>query len=344
MSSVGPVSPGGFTTEEELERFLSEPSEEARRELSRLAGDILVVGAGGKMGPTLCRLLRQAAGKEVTAVSRFSQPGLEQSLRAAGVRTVCADLLDRRTYDRLPDAANVFFLAGMKFGASAQEGLTWAMNVYVPALVAERFCGSRIVAFSTGNVYPFVPVNSGGAAEDTSPQPFGEYAQSCLGRERIFQFFSSQAGTPVLLVRLNYANEPRYGIVVDLVQKILAGEAIDLAMGHVNLIWQGDANDYIARSLRLAASPARILNVAGPETIAVRELAERLASIVGRTPRFIGTEEPTALLSNAEECFRSFGPPRVGLEQMARWIAEWVAAGGRTLSKPTKFQVRDGRF
>jgi nucleoside-diphosphate-sugar epimerase len=334
----------GFVNEEELEGALSQPSEAARSELSGLTGDFLVIGAGGKMGPTLCRLLRQASGRTVTAVSRFSEPGLEEGLRAAGVRTVVADLLDRQVYARLPDTENVYFLAGMKFGADARRDLTWAMNVYVPALVAERFSGSRIVVFSTGNVYPFVPVDSGGAAEDTPPEPVGEYAQSCLGRERIFQYFSAKTGTPVLVVRLNYANEPRYGIAVDLVQKILAGQPIDLSMGYVNLIWQGDANDYIARAVHLAAVPARILNVAGAETVSVRSLAQRLGSIVGRAPRFVGAEQPTALLSDAGLCLRTFGAPRVQLDPMTRWIAEWVAGGGRTLSKPTKFQVRDGRF
>ena len=198
--------------------------------------------------------------------------------------------------------------------------------------------------FSTGNVYPFVPVDGPGADENVPPEPVGEYAQSCLGRERIFQYFSGRAGTPVILIRLNYANEPRYGIVVDLVQRILGGEPVDLSMGHVNLIWQGDANDYIARAISLASAPASILNVAGPEVVRVRELAERIGELVGRKPRFTGREEPTALLSDSSRCVRSFGPPRTGLEQMLSWICDWVLRGERTLRKATKFQVRDGRF
>lgn len=344
MSDANRVPAGGFFTEEELEQALSEPSKGARKDLGGLDGDVLVLGAGGKMGPTLCRLLKRASGATVTAVSRFSEEGLEGRLRAAGIRTMAADLLDRKTYPELPDAGNVFFLAGMKFGASAREELTWAMNVYVPALVAERYAGSRIVVFSTGNVYPFVPTDSRGASESTAPAPLGEYAQSCLGRERIFQYFSRRTSTPVVLVRLNYANEPRYGIVVDLLQKILAREPIDLSMGYVNLIWQGDANDYVARALTLACVPARILNVAGPDTVSVRQLTQRLGVLVGEEPRFKGAEQPTALLSDAGECLRRFGPPRVGLEQMTRWIADWVSGGRRTLEKPTKFDVRDGRF
>jgi len=334
----------GFASEAQLEDALSEPSAAARRELSALQGDILVLGAGGKMGPTLSRLLARASGRTVTAVSRFSEPGLEHRLQESGARTLSADLLERGSYEGLPDAANVFFLAGMKFGSSSREGLTWAMNVYVPALVAERYAGSRIVVFSTGNVYPFVPVDGPGADENVPPEPVGEYAQSCLGRERIFQYFSGRAGTPVILIRLNYANEPRYGIVVDLVQKILAGEPIDLSMGHINLIWQGDANDYVARAIALAASPASVLNVAGPGVVRVRELAERIGALVGRKPRFTGVEQATALLSDSGRCIRSFGPPRVELEQMVRWIVDWVRRGERTLKKPTGFQVRDGRF
>ena len=344
MSATEGAPPRDFASEEQLEEALSEPSAAARRELSGLEGDFVVLGAGGKMGPTLSLLLRRAAGRRVTAVSRFSEPGLAERLQGAGIRTVSADLLEPTHYEGLPDAANVFFLAGMKFGASARHELTWAMNVYVPALVAQRYAGSRIAVFSTGNLYPFVPVHGGGASESTPPAPVGEYAQSCLGRERMFQYFSARFATPVVLVRLNYANEPRYGVVVDLTRRILAGEAIDLSMGYVNLIWQGDANDYIARAITLASEPPRVLNVAGPEAVPVRRLAERIGEIVGRPPRFTGAEQPTALLSDAGECFRTFGPPRVELERMLRWITDWVLRGKRMLDKPTKFQVRDGHF
>jgi nucleoside-diphosphate-sugar epimerase len=232
----------------------------------------------------------------------------------------------------------------MKFGAAAQQPQTWAMNVYLPALVCEHFSTSRIVALSTGNVYPFTSEGNGGSVESDEADPRGEYAQSCLGRERIFQYGSLQRGTPVAIIRLNYANEPRYGVIVDISHKILNDEPIDLEMGYVNLIWQGDANDYIARSISLTDSPAYTLNVTGPEIVSVRRLATIIGTLVGREPQFIRTESPTALLSNAKRCFEAFGPPAVSLQEMIEIIVDWVSAGRRILSKPTKFQVRDGKF
>jgi len=333
-----------FTSTEDLEDFLSTPDERTNTALSKQRGDILVLGAGGKMGPTLCRVLKRASGQTIHAVSRYSDGSVRSRLEDAGISTIKADLLEPESYERLPEAPTVFFLAGMKFGAGAHEPRTWAMNVYMPALVARRFSDSRIVALSTGNVYPFVPVDGGGATEKTPTGPVGEYAQSCLGRERIFQFFSGENGTPVTLIRLNYANEPRYGIIVDITRKILAGEPVDLTMGHVNLIWQGDANNLIARSQALASSPAAVLNVTGPATVRVRDLAERIAGLVGREARFIGAESPTALLSDAGACFASLGRPTVSLEEMTEAIVRWVASGKPVLGKPTKFQVRDGRF
>ncbi len=333
-----------FEGEEQLEGFMAAPNAAAREALSGLEGEIVVLGAGGKMGPTLCRLLREASGAAVTAVSRFSEPGLRERLESAGVGTLEADLLAPEAWEKLPRAPNVYFLAGMKFGASGNEPLTWAMNVYLPALVCRHYAGSRIVAFSTGNVYPFVPVAEGGAVEQTPVAPLGDYAQSCLGRERMFQYFSSRDGTPVVLVRLNYANEPRYGVIVDVASRIRDGQPVDLTMGHVNLIWQGDANDYIARSITLASSPAEVLNVAGPETISVRRLAEQIGRLLGKEPRFTGTESPSALLSDAGQCFAAFGYPQVSLRQMVEWITAWVAEGRPLLAKPTKYQVRDGRF
>jgi nucleoside-diphosphate-sugar epimerase len=303
------------------------------------------------MGPTLCGLLRNAcvaAGEErnVWAVSRFSDPQVRDRLENGGVRTIQADLIDRSAYAGLPDVENIFFLAGMKFGASVQEHLTWAMNTYVPALAAERWSGPgvRAVVFSTGNVYPFVDVDTAGADEQTRPEPLGEYAMSCLGRERIFQHFSVSRGTRAVIIRLNYANELRYGVLVDLAHKVLAGQKIDLAMGYVNVIWQGDANNYIARSLSLASSPASVLNVAGPEVLPVRELAERIAKLAGTTARFEGSEQPTALLSDSSRCVDLFGPPRADLETMLVRVVDWVRRGEKTLKKPTKYQVRDGKF
>ena len=337
--------------EEQLELQLGRPHPETIEQLRSIAGDFLVLGAGGKMGPTLCRLLQNACAaagdqRRVYAVSRFSHPEVRDRLESTGVQTIRADLIDRCAYAELPDAENIFFLAGMKFGASAREHLTWAMNTYVPALAAERWSGPgvRVVAFSTGNVYPFVAPDSGGTGERTQPEPRGEYAMSCLGRERIFQHFSATRRTRSVLIRLNYANELRYGVLVDLAQKVLAGQAIDLTMGYVNVIWQGDANNYIARSLSLASSPASVLNVAGPEILSVRSLAERIALLAGITARFTGSEQPTALLSDSSRCLDLFGPPKASLEWMLSRVVDWLRRGERTLDKPTKYQVRDGKF
>ena len=336
-----------FKNETELEAFLATPSEQAKRIVSGLEGDIMVLGAGGKMGPTLCRLLKNASsvsGNTIYAVSRYSEPLVRERLEKVGMHTITADLLDRASYERLPDADNIYYLAGTKFGAASRQPQTWAMNVYLPALVWEHFSKSRIVALSTGNVYAFTSADSGGSLECDETDPRGEYAQSCLGRERILQYGSLTGGTPVAIIRLNYANEPRYGVIVDITRKILDGEPIDLEMGFVNLIWQGDANDYIARSISLTDSPASILNVAGPETVSVRRLATIIGTLVNRKPQFQGSESATALLSNANRCFENFGPPAVSLQEMIERIVAWVTAGHRTLSKPTKFQVRDGKF
>lgn len=328
-----------------LEVVLSEPSDATSNVLAELSGDIVVLGAGGKMGPTLAMMLRKAAPeKNIYAVSRFSDKAVRARIEQKGIKTVEVDLLDESQYSRLPRAENVFFLAGMKFGASGNQPLTWAMNCFVPALVARHYRDSRIVVFSTGNVYPLVGIDSGGASEETDPDPIGEYAQSCLGRERIFEYFSLLHGTPVTLIRLNYANEPRYGIIVDLATKILNDQPIDLTMGAVNLIWQRDANDYIIRAITLAKSPAAILNVTGPDTIPVRRLAKLIGGELGRRPRFASQETESALLSNASCCISRFGPPQTTLEEMVSMIAKWVVSGKKTLNKPTKYNVRNGKF
>ncbi len=331
--------------ETKLEDILSEPTEQAKAVVARLTGDIVVLGAGGKMGPTLAMMLKKASGnKNVYAVSRFSDQAVRSRIERAEVKTVEADLLDESVYRKLPDVENVFYLAGMKFGAAGNQPLTWAMNSFLPTLAARHYKGSRIVVFSTGNVYPLVDVNSRGASEKTHPEPIGEYAQSCLGRERMFEYFSQLYNTPVTLVRLNYANEPRYGIIVDLAIKVLDDKPIDLTMGAVNLIWQRDANDYIIRAITLATSPPAILNVAGPDVIPIRRLAELIARTLHKKPRFISQEAPTALLSDASYCMNTFGRPQTSLEQMVSMIAEWVAAGKPTLKKPTKYDVRNGKF
>ena len=328
-----------------LEDILSEPSEATIQALADLSGDVVVLGAGGKMGPTLAMMLRKASSnRSIYAVSRFSNKAAQTGIERTGIKTVEADLLDESQYSRLPDVENVFFLAGMKFGASGNQPLTWAMNSFVPTLAARHYKDSRIVAFSTGNVYPLVDINSGGASEETGPDPIGEYAQSCLGRERMFEYFSQLHGTPVTIVRLNYANEPRYGIIVDLATKILNDEPIDLSMGAVNLIWQRDANDYIIRAITLAKSPPTILNVAGPEIVAVRRLADQIAGILGKEPKFVSRQTETALLSDASYCLSKFGSPLTTLDQMVSMIVEWVASGKKTLNKPTKYDIRDGKF
>ena len=331
--------------ETELEAVLSQPSSETRDTISRLTGDIVVLGAGGKMGPTLAMMLHQAAPeKTVFAVSRFSNQTVKDRLDQAGVTTVVAELLDPSHQSNLPDVPNVYYMAGMKFGATGQQPLTWALNSYLPGRMAEVYQKSRMVVLSTGNVYPFVSPARGGAQESEAPDPCGEYAQSCLGRERVCQHFSQENQTPMTIVRLNYANEPRYGIIVDLSLKISQGVPIDLSMPAVNLIWQRDANDYIARAITLAESPPRILNVTGPEDLKVRELADRIGERLGKAPRFTGEEGTACLLSDASSCFKTLGRPATSLDEMIANIVSWVASGKPVLNKPTKYEVRDGKF
>ncbi|HYF00693.1 MAG TPA: NAD(P)-dependent oxidoreductase [Planctomycetota bacterium] len=332
--------------EEELDERLSRPPEALVRELGGLKGDLVLLGAAGKMGPTLARMARRALPRErqVVAVARFSDARARTALEAAGMRCLPCDLLDRAAVDRLPDAAAVLFMAGQKFGTTGGEASTWAQNTVAPANCAERYKGVPTVVFSTGNVYPLTPVSSRGATEETPPGPVGEYAQSALGRERVFQYFSEKYGTPVCVYRLNYAVECRYGVLIDLAQKILAGEPIDLRMGHVNVIWQGDANAAALRCIPLAAAPRALLNVTGPQVLAVRDLASRLGELLGRPPVLQGQEEPTALLSDASKMVKLFGPPTVGVDQAVAWVAAWLRAGGRLLGKATHFETRDGKF
>ena len=328
-----------------LEDILSEPTEGTKKIIAELEGDIVVLGAGGKMGPTLAMMLRKASsGKNIYAVSRFSDKAVRTKIERAGIKTIQLDLLDESLYSQLPDVENVFYLVGMKFGSVGNQPLTWALNSFVPGLVARYYKNARIVAFSTGNVYPFVDIGSGGVCEETVPHPVGEYAQSCLGRERMFQYFSQLYNTPVTIVRLNYANEPRYGIIVDLTLKILNDEPIDLTMGAVNLIWQRDANDYIIRAISLAQSPPAILNVTGPDTVPIRQLAGKIGKELNREPKFVSQEARTALLSDASYCFSVFGYPKTTLDEMVSLIVKWVVSGKRVLNKPTKYDIRDGKF
>ncbi len=324
---------------------MSQPGPGDIQVMTDLEGDLLILGVGGKMGPSLARRAKRAnPARRVMAVSRFSSPGLREALESDGIETHSAELMDAAALARLPEAPNVIFMAGRKFGSTGAEWLTWAMNTYLPGMVAERYRHSRIVAFSSGNVYPLVPVKSGGATEATPPEPVGEYAQSVLGRERMFQHFSCIYGTPVTLLRLNYAIDLRYGVLLDVGRKVFERRPVDLRMGHANVIWQGDANSICLRAFAICQSPPAIVNVTGPETVSIRWAAERFGACFGIEPVFEGVEADTALLNNASRCHRLFGYPSVTLEQMIEWTAEWIRGGGPTLNKPTHFETRDGRF
>jgi nucleoside-diphosphate-sugar epimerase len=330
----------------ELEDRLSEPSAALIADLAALDGDILVLGAGGKLGPSLVRLaLRGVNGsKTVTAVSRFGDKAAADELAKAGAKIVSADITDETTLAGLPDARNIVFLVGSKFGSTGREADTWYTNTYLPGRVAERYKASRIVALSTGNVYPFTAVGSGGPTEETMPGPVGEYAMSCLGRERVMTRFAQQNGTPLAIIRLNYAVEMRYGVLIDIARSVLAQSPVDVTMSAVNVVWQGYANEAILRSLGHATPDPFILNVAGPETLSVRQLASDFGRILDFEPVFTGSEAPTALLSNSGKCVRLFGYPDVPLGQLIEWTAHWVKGGLPLLGKPTGFQKRDGKF
>jgi nucleoside-diphosphate-sugar epimerase len=336
-------------TEAELEERLSRPAPGTVEAVEGLSGDILILGAGGKMGPTLARMARRAmdaSGRRgrVLAVARFSDPTAEDSLRNAGVETVRADLLDPDAVRNLPDAENVIFMAGLKFGTSGRPEMAWAMNTVAPVYVADRYREARMVVFSTGCVYPNVPVSSGGSRENDPLEPVGDYANSCVGRERIFSYFAHQNGTPLSIFRLNYAIDLRYGVLVDVATKVRDGIPVDVTMGYANVIWQGDANDRAIRCLAHAAVPPFILNVTGPETISIRDVARRFGALLGRQPIIVGREAPGALLSNGARSVDLFGPPAVPLPTMLEWVASWLSRGGRTLGKPTHFETFDGRY
>ncbi len=335
--------------ERQLLDALSTPSAADVEAAASLDGDLILLGAGGKMGPTLALLARRAADlagskRRIIAVSRFSSEAARQELTSAGIEIIACDLLDRAQVEALPDIANVVYMTGRKFGSTGGEGLTWAMNVHVAALTAERYRNSRIVAFSSGNVYPFVPVTSGGATESTAPGPVGEYAQSVLGRERMFEYFSGLYGTPVTVLRLNYAAELRYGVLLDIGNKVFRREPVDVTPGMVNVIWQGDANSVCLRAFSLCQSPPAVLNLTGPEMLSVRQIATRFGEFFGVAPTFTGAESSTALLNNAARCQRLFGYPSVSADQLIAWTAHWIGLGGATHDKPTHFETRDGKF
>jgi len=335
---------------DQLDGLLSDPTEGVIDTFSRLEGDVMVLGVAGKMGPTLAWMARRAfdasgrRDRRVLGVARFTDPAGESWLRDRGVETIRCNLLEPDALARLPDVPNVVSMFAMKFGSTGQEFLTWAMNSFLPGLVARQYRRSRIVAFSTGNVYGLVPVSHAGSTERDPPRPVGEYAMSCLGRERILEYFSRSLSIPMALIRLNYAAEMRYGVLVDLARKVLAGAPIDLAMGYFNVIWQADANAIALRAFDHVATPPTVLNVTGPETLGVRQVAERFGERFGRSLDLRGVEAPDALLSDATLSRRLFGPPRLGAGQLIDLTAGWLEHGGQTLDKPTHFEARDGRF
>lgn len=354
MYSPSPVTsssawPAAIADVVQLEELLSRPTPSLLAALQSLDSDLVVLGVSGKMGPTLARMAKRAIDElglpyKVYGVARFSQPDSRAPLEAAGVQTITCDLLDRAALAQLPDSRNVIFMAGQKFGTTGAQHMTWGINTYLPALAAERYAEARIVVFSTGNVYPLTPVVSGGAREGDEPNPVGEYAASCLGRERIFEYFSRTQGLRCAIMRLNYAVEMRYGVLVDVARKVYNGEAVDVSMGAANVIWQGDANAQALSLLAHCAAPPFICNITGPETVSIRRVAEQFAQIFGKEAHIVGSEAPTALLSNAALAQQLFGYPTVSLQQMILWIADWIRRDGATLNKPTHFETRDGRF
>lgn len=332
-----------------LEAALSAPSSAVIEQFAKLEGDLIFLGVAGKMGPSLARMAKRAsdlAGKprRIMGVSRFRDPSARQQLEADGIETLECDLLDAAAVAKLPDAPHVIYLAGMKFGATGNQPLTWAMNTHLPSIICQRYRHSRIAAFSTGNIYGLRPVDTGGAKESDAPNPLGEYAMSCLGRERMFEHFSITLGIPVVLIRLNYACDLRYGVMVDIAQKVWRGEPVDISMSWFNTIWQGDANAYSLLALDLASSPATHLNLTGPATLRVRDVAERFARRWQKRVSFTGAEAPDALLNDASFCFEKFGPPQLSEDELLIKVAEWIEQDGELLDKPTHFESRDGSF
>ena len=344
-----PPPPELIHTDAELEEVLTRPRPVLMEFIRSISSPLVILGAGGKMGPTLAVLAKRAAQLaghplEVIAVSRFSDEAARHSLERQGVKTLSADLLEREQVGRLPDSGNIIYLVGLKFGTKENPGATWAVNALVPAHVAERYPESRIVALSTGNVYPLVPIESGGSSENSALTPLGEYANAAVARERIFEYFARKQGTRVTLVRLSYALDLRYGVLVDIARKVYSGEPIDVTSGFFNCIWQADANEMILRSLALASNPPTPLNLTSPTIFSARKVAARFSELLGRPARFVGAESATAFLSNTERMCSELGLPPTAFETVIGWTAHWVQNGGRSLNKPTHFEVRDGAY
>jgi nucleoside-diphosphate-sugar epimerase len=343
------VLPKIIESEAQLQEVMTEPPPRLIEMVRGIKGDFAILGIAGKMGVTLGITLLRACGdagvkKRIVGISRFSDPDSRKQLEDVGLETISCDLLKQEQVASLPKIENVIFMAGKKFGTTSSEDLTWAMNTVAPAYVAEHFCKSRIVAFSTGCVYPIVPVESGGCTENDPPGPVGEYAQSCLGRERVFTYFSKKCGTPATIIRLNYAIDLHYGTLLEIAQAVWNQTPVDLSMGYFNAIWQGDANVQSILSLELASSPPKILNVTGPELLSTREVATHFGKLMDRKPIFEGKEDSTALLNNSAWATKHFGKPRVSVDQMIEWTAHWIKNGNKTWNKPTHFQTRDGKF
>jgi len=336
-------------TEDALDEVLTRPRPVLVEFIRQVSSPLVILGAGGKMGATLARLARRAAEAarcelELVAVSRFSDESGRRRLEEHGVRTQRADLLERDGIRKLPDSANVIYLVGLKFGTAQNPSLTWAVNTLAPAHAVERYASARVVALSTGNVYPYVPVGCGGATEDHPLTPMGEYANAAVARERLFEYASRRNSTRIALLRLIYAVELRYGVLVDIARKVWAGEPVNVANGCFNCIWQGDANEMILRALNLASSPPAAFNLTCPAAVSVREVAGRFSELLGRPAKFIGAESDTALLGNAGKLGAELGPPATPLEDILDWTAQWVKSGGRYWNKPTHFEVRDGQY
>ena len=343
------MNPESVESVECLEDLLSEPTPGAVETCGRLEGDIVLLGVAGKMGPTLARMLRRGSdeagiNRRIIGVSRFSSGDAEKRLQACGVETIRCDLLDEAQVAALPDAPNVVYMPAMKFGATGNESLTWAMNAHLPSIACRKYRDSRIVAFSTGNVYGMTRIDGGGSIESDKPDPVGEYAMSCLGRERMFEHFSRTLKIPVSIIRLNYACEPRYGVLVDIAQKVWNREPIDVSMGSFNIIWQGDANAMTIQAFERAATPPWFINITGPERLSIRETAQTFGELLKRDVNLVGNESETALLSDSSQATELFGRPRVSVDTLTGWIADWIKRGGENLGKPTKFESRNGKF